>query len=156
MVSEALRLDRKPSAEHLIPGLYTLARHWFDRDDLVACEKILRLILTIEARVQGITAREVVLSSLDLARVLVKTDRYMEAEEQFLQTLNRCNQMMQDDHPVLGVTLREYGALLREMKFSHAAEVMEKRAELFDEHIAPSTTARAREARVKIDTATIS
>lgn len=156
MATDVIRLDRKPSAEHLIPGLYTLARHWFDRDDLVAAEKILRLILSIEARVRGITAREVVLSSLDLARVLVKTERYMEAEEQFLQTLNRCNQMMKEDHPVLGVTLREYGALLREMKFAHAAEVMEKRAELFDEQIAPGPASKPREAKVKIDTATIS
>lgn len=156
MATDVMRLERKPSAEHLIPGLYTLARHWFDRDDLVAAEKILRLILSIEARVRGITAREVVLSSLDLARVLVKTDRYMEAEEQFLQTLNRCNQMMKEDHPVLGVTLREYGALLRQMNFSHAAEVMEKRAELFDEQIAPGHSNKHKEAKVKIDTATIS
>ncbi len=156
MVTDAMRLDRKPSAEHLIPGLYTLARRWFERDDLIAAEKILRLILSIEARVRGITAREVVLSSLDLARVLVKTERYMEAEEQFLQTLNRCNQMMKEDHPVMGVTLREYGALLREMKFTHAAEVMEKRAALFDEQNAPSANTKGKEARVKIDTATIS
>ncbi|MBZ0187158.1 MAG: tetratricopeptide repeat protein [Candidatus Obscuribacterales bacterium] len=118
----------RPSAEHLIPGLYALARCWYDRGDLAPAEKIYRLILSIDDRVPGIKCGEVVLSSLDLANVLADTGRDMEAEHQYLQTLNRCNQYMGQDHPAFGMTLNAYGALLRKMKMDEQAENIEKRA----------------------------
>jgi hypothetical protein len=117
----------KPSAEHLVPGLYALARCWYDRGDLAPAEKIYRLILNIDDRVKNITAGEVVLSSLDLARMLTETDHTTEAEHLFLRTLNRCMHLMGQEHPVYTLTLREYAKLLRKMNLEHEAEALDRR-----------------------------
>jgi len=117
----------KPSAEHLVPGLYALARCWYDRGDLAPAEKIYRLILNIDDRVKNITCGEVVLSSLDLARMLTETDHTMEAEHLFLRTLNRCMHLMGQEHPVYTLTLREYAKLLRKMKMENEAEALDRR-----------------------------
>jgi len=131
----------RPSAEHLIPGLYALARCWFDRGDAAPAEKIYRLILSIDERVAGIKCGEVVLSSLDLANLLAETGRHMEAEHQYLQTLNRCNQYMGQEHPAFGMTLSAYGALLRKMKLDDQADHIERRAtNLKQESKDPRTT----------------
>lgn len=117
----------KPSAEHLVPGLYALARCWYDRGDLAPAEKIYRLILNIDDRVKNISCGEVVLGSLDLARMLTETDHTMEAEHLFLRTLNRCMHLMGQEHPVYTLTLREYAKCLRKMNMEHEAEALDRR-----------------------------
>lgn len=119
----------KPSAQHLIPGLYQLAQCWFERGDKAPAEKIYRLILKIDERVNGIDCGEVVLSSFDLAQILANSGRFMEAEHQYLETINRCTQSLGQDHPIFALTLNSYSVLLRKMKLDKQADSMEKRVE---------------------------
>jgi tetratricopeptide (TPR) repeat protein len=118
----------KPSAEHLIPGLYALARCWYDRGDYAPAEKIYRLIINIDDRVKNITCLEVVLSAYDLARLLKDTDRVMESEHMFLRAINRCTHCLSQDHAVFALILRSYGELLRKMKLEKEANALEARA----------------------------
>lgn len=118
----------KPSAEHLIPGLYALARCWYDRGDYAPAEKIYRLIINIDDRVKNITCLEVVLSAYDLARLLMDTDRDMEAEHMFLRAINRCTHCLSQDHTVFALILKSYGELLRKMKLEKEAAALEARA----------------------------
>lgn len=118
----------KPSAEHLIPGLYALARCWFDREDYAPAEKIYRLIINIDDQVKNITCTEVVLSALDLARLLTETERLMEAEHMYLRAINRCTHCLGQDHSVYGSILRSYAELLRMMNLDKEANAMEARA----------------------------
>ena len=117
----------KPSAQHLIPGLYQLAQCWFERGDHAPAEKIYRLILKIDERTRGINCGEVVLSSFDLAQLLASTGRYMEAEHQYLETLNRCTQVLGQDHPLHALTMNSYSVLLRQMEFIEEANHVEQR-----------------------------
>ncbi len=117
----------KPSAEHLIPGLYALARCWYDRGEFVPAEKIYRLILDIDDRVKGITCTEVVLSTLDLARILMETDRLMESEHVYLRAINRCTHCLGQGDSVYAVILRSYGELLRKMNLFKEASAIEAR-----------------------------
>ena len=123
----------KPSAQHLIPGLYQLAQCWFERGDKAPAEKIYRLILKIDERVEGIDCGEVVLSSFDLAQILAMTGRYMEAEHQYLETMNRCTQSLGQDHPLFALTMNSYSVLLRKMQMDDAAQSMEDRAKEISE-----------------------
>jgi hypothetical protein len=118
----------KPSAEHMIPGLYALARCWYDRGDYAPAEKIYRLIINIDDRVKNITCLEIVLSAYDLARLLMDTDRDMEAEHMFLRAINRCTHCLSQDHKVFALILRSYGELLRKMKVEKEAVALEARA----------------------------
>lgn len=124
----ALTPPSKPSAEHLIPGLYALARCWYDRHDHAPAEKIYRLILNIDDRVKNITCGEIVLSALDLGRLLMETDRLMESEHMFLRAINRCTHCLGQDHAVYGIILRSYGELLHRMNLHAEATAMEERA----------------------------
>ena len=119
----------KPSAQHLIPGLYQLAQCWFERGDKAPAEKIYRLILKIDERVNGIDCGEVVLSSFDLAQILANSGRFMEAEHQYLETINRCTQSLGQDHPIFALTLNSYSVLLRKMKLGKQADSMDRRLE---------------------------
>src|SRR5579885_3655825 len=107
--------NAKPSAEHLVPGLYALARCWYDRGDLAPAEKIYRLILSIDDRVKNIKTGEVVLSALDMARLLMETNRLMEAEHMFLRAINRCTHCLGQDHAIYAMILKSYAELLRKM-----------------------------------------
>ncbi|MBX3150073.1 tetratricopeptide repeat protein [Candidatus Obscuribacterales bacterium] len=118
----------KPSAEHMIPGLYALARCWYDRGDYAPSEKIYRLIINIDDRVKNITCLEIVLSAYDLARLLTDTERYMEAEHMFLRAINRCTHCLSQDHKIFALILRSYGELLRKMKLEKEAVALETRA----------------------------
>lgn len=118
----------KPSAEHLIPGLYALARCWYDRGDHAPAEKIYRLIINIDDRVKDITCMEVVLSALDLARLLKDTDRLMEAEHMYLRAINRCTHCLGQEHSIFAMILRSYGELLRKMSLDKEAVALEARA----------------------------
>jgi len=118
----------KPSAEHLIPGLYALARCWYDRGDQAPAEKIYRLIINIDDRVKNITCMEVVLSAYDLARLLMESDRLMEAEHMFLRAINRCTHTLSQEHKVFALILRSYGELLRKMNLDKEARALEERA----------------------------
>lgn len=117
----------KPSAQHLIPGLYQLAQCWFERGDKAPAEKIYRLILNIDERVSGIECGEVVLSSFDLAQIMAMTGRLMEAEHQYIETLNRCTQTLGQDHPLFALTMKSYSVLLRKMELDDQADSMQKR-----------------------------
>lgn len=117
----------KPSAQHLIPGLYQLAQCWFERGDHAPAEKIYRLILKIDERTQGINCGEVVLSSFDLAQLLASSGRYMEAEHQYLETLNRCTQVLGQDHPLHTLTMNSYSVLLRKMEMEDEADHIDRR-----------------------------
>lgn len=92
-------------------------------------EKIYRLILKIDERVDGIDCGEVVLSSFDLAQILANSGRYMEAEHQYLETINRCTQSLGQDHPIFALTLNSYSVLLRKMKMDEQAASMEQRVQ---------------------------
>jgi hypothetical protein len=118
----------RPSAEHLIPGLYALARCWHDRGDLAPAEKIYRLILSIDDRVKNISCGEVVLTALDLARLLMETDRLMESEHMFLRAINRCTHCLGQEHSIYALILRTYGQLLRKMNLENEASALEARA----------------------------
>ncbi len=123
----------KPSAEHLIPGLYALARCWYDRGDFAPAERIYRLILNIDDRVKNISCAENVLSALDLARLLMDTERLMESEHMFLRAINRCTHCLGQEHRVFGMILRCYGQLLRKMNLEKEAVALELRAaDIFD------------------------
>jgi len=124
----ALSPPSRPSAEHLIPGLYALARCWYDRGDHAPAEKIYRLILNIDDRVKNITCAEVVLSAMDLAKLLMETDRLMESEHMFLRAINRCTHNLGQEHSVYGMILRDYGALLKRMNLHKEAKALEERA----------------------------
>ncbi|HMO23891.1 MAG TPA: tetratricopeptide repeat protein [Candidatus Melainabacteria bacterium] len=127
----------KPSAQHLIPGLYQLAQCWFERGDKAPAEKIYRLILKIDERVNGIDCGEVVLSSFDLAQILANSGRYMEAEHQYLETINRCTQSLGQDHPIFALTLNSYSVLLRKMKMDEQAASMEQRVQEMSQGTTP-------------------
>lgn len=124
----------KPSAEHLIPGLYALARCWYDRGDLAPAEKIYRLILNIDDRVRNIKCGEVVLSALDLARLLMETDRLMESEHLFLRAINRCTHTLGHNHSIYALILRSYAELLAKMRLFDEAEALEYRASQVNQH----------------------
>lgn len=141
----------KPSAEHMIPGLYALARCWYDRGDYSPAEKIYRLIINIDDRVKNITCLEIVLSAYDLARLLMHTDRDMEAEHMFLRAINRCTHCLSQDHKVFAMILRSYGELLRKMKLEKEAVALEARAADLGEHT--SMMAADEEAYKESDTA---
>ncbi|MDZ4834874.1 MAG: tetratricopeptide repeat protein [Candidatus Melainabacteria bacterium] len=118
----------KPSAEHLIPGLYALARCWFDRGDYAPAEKIYRLIINIDDQVKNITCTEVVLSALDMARLLMETHRLMEAEHMYLRAINRCTRCLGQQHSVYARILQSYAELLRTMNLEKEAAELEDRA----------------------------
>lgn len=118
----------KPSAEHLIPGLYALARCWYERQDYAPAEKIYRLIVSIDDQVKNITCAEVVLSALDLARLLMETDRLMESEHMYLRAINRCTHCLGQDHSVFALILQSYAKLLKQMNLDKEASEIEKRA----------------------------
>jgi hypothetical protein len=129
LVEQCLIDEGQVISVYLIKGLYKVARGWQEKGENSSAQRIYSFIAGLHERSPKIKCAEIAQSTAALAMIAGQEEKFLEAEQLYVQAIALCLDHLGEHHPVSAEILRDYAVLLRRLHLTTEATVVDSRAD---------------------------